>query len=976
MKAINNYQALEKLLLEAPPEQTVPALLALTARDEEQRASFQKPVDQLHKALLNGALHQLTREGLTPAHSDRGTSPYYYLNSNITLAVLALGSLAEAKRVRLYGYQNAPAIIKEAYLQVLKQRPLEWTKSWLHEQLNPKGALFVAWELVDPLLAHGVPLDLRSERFLRFFGDRFNPAFPETSLSRRLRERPHLLEVIPALFRAPTSAFSQGVPSGWEELHPHYQIWTEALIELTQDGTLPRRLLLEESLLALAGDFPKGQLSALLKFHQALKPNASELAEFEPLYRALLASPSPQVAAYAVKLFDRAERFDRLTFLQAAHPVLAHPTKGPAMALLKLVRKLSVSDPALEQAGLELARTATSHPHKDVVESAGSWLQERGEVVQVVSAVPVVAAPLDELQLDGIEPRWLELFGFSSDGVPGPLSYQLSEVPFRLTPLEPISTLQQLIDEVAAAVEECRSGEQIERILDGLSRLSGPRTPEFELRTQALKKRLQSAPVTDTVQGLSAGGMGISLALKQLLLSWIEGRDLATLPSPHERPSQLREFLRGRLNELRPRLVRGEPSPLLAAPSHQGGWLLPSIFLERFTALVQKSGEKSLAERPHDVIAALLRLAPHGREYALNRAQQFNGEVARAVRWALGDAEGPQSGDRSSALWLAAGRVREPRADLSAELGFPVPNLELTWSARRGERLRWKGGSQSADTASSSRLGSMVSRFKGIFSRVAPPPSLNPTEAQYECLSQSWLQPDLLGPWATHWRTLHWPQNLDGTWQQAATLMWDRLEQGSALAFPHQLFLEPLFEPDRPWDDLACLVVCLALASNSPDLRMTAVDLMIAGIDDGRAHPTPLKTTLGRAYKGIDLKLNRLCQALQQVAQAGVLHRYTVAQMASRLASFPLPKNGQPLLELLLQTSDWLEPTTRDALAANTSGGKTAKLIERLMALPEPTTDPHIRHLMLACRLERARAWSAAPACARAGATGPVRYRA
>ena len=63
----------------------------------------------------------------------------------------------------------------------------------------------------------------------------------------------------------------------------------------------------------------------------------------------------------------------------------------------------------------------------------------------------------------------------------------------------------------------------------------------------------------------------------------------------------------------------------------------------------------------YDQVQAILRLAPDGREEATRRMDDVEGELARAVRYALGgdsDAIGP-----TAALWVAAARTRAPFDD-------------------------------------------------------------------------------------------------------------------------------------------------------------------------------------------------------------------------------------------------------------------------------------------------------------------------
>lgn len=231
-------------------------------------------------------------------------------------------------------------------------------------------------------------------------------------------------------------------------------------------------------------------------------------------------------------------------------------------------------------------------------------------------------------------------------------------------------------------------------------------------------------------------------------------------------------------------------------------------------------------------------------------------------------------------------------------------------------------------------------------------------------MRQAWNEPDNHGAWSLHWRALVWPGNLDPYWRQAALCLGERWHQDGSASAPNQVFLEPLFEPDRPWDELARVVILMALLSKASEIRTAAVDLMIEGISDGRGHPDPLGRTLCRLAPA-GLKSNRLASALEQVAGAGELHRWTVSRILSWLLQQPLPHAAHHLLDLMLAVSDSLDDELKERLSKTGGGGKTARQIALLLRLPSSEPNPRAAALVRASRLERARAWSTTHAAAR-----------
>ena len=78
---------------------------------------------------------------------------------------------------------------------------------------------------------------------------------------------------------------------------------------------------------------------------------------------------------------------------------------------------------------------------------------------------------------------------------------------------------------------------------------------------------------------------------------------------------------------------------------------------------------------PHDAVLALLRLAPDGREQALEQARVVPGEFGDALRHALGSST--ETVGRDMPLWIAAARARAPRADdeaVAKKHGRPWPD--------------------------------------------------------------------------------------------------------------------------------------------------------------------------------------------------------------------------------------------------------------------------------------------------------------
>ena len=112
-------------------------------------------------------------------------------------------------------------------------------------------------------------------------------------------------------------------------------------------------------------------------------------------------------------------------------------------------------------------------------------------------------------------------------------------------------------------------------------------------------------------------------------------------------------FLSARVREVAEAVAVGRPFVSLAAPTHAGGWIDPAV-------LVEATREPAQPPSTLDLVAAILRLAPDGRDAALASAAGLTGESGAVVRYALG---GDESIGETAPWWVAAARVRAPGVD-------------------------------------------------------------------------------------------------------------------------------------------------------------------------------------------------------------------------------------------------------------------------------------------------------------------------
>ena len=217
--------------------------------------------------------------------------------------------------------------------------------------------------------------------------------------------------------------------------------------------------------------------------------------------------------------------------------------------------------------------------------------------------------------------------------------------------IAPIKTLDELLDCAAFVLENQEEVLEWERVIDGVSRLCHLRRPDMKSYAAALVKRCQRlAPLEQRWVWRLPTGTAILL-----LRSWIEGQDYFAAGLPEE-PSYA-SFLVRRIIGLKENVMRGIPLPVLAAPTQAGGWIEGVEMVHRLE-LWLKAG---ISLRSEELVTAILRIAPEGRDEALIAAGKLPGEIGEAVRYSLGAAN-PKVGE-AAALWVAAARKRYPHSD-------------------------------------------------------------------------------------------------------------------------------------------------------------------------------------------------------------------------------------------------------------------------------------------------------------------------
>ncbi|WP_433203447.1 DUF6493 family protein [Dactylosporangium sp. CS-047395] len=406
--------------------------------------------------------------------------------------------------------------------------------------------------------------------------------------------------------------------------------WADTLRTLAADGTLPRSRLLHECLRALSRDFSAYRAGFFAQLYTTLTPTKEELDQ--PRLIRLLSAPIPATVAFAVRhltTVDKAGGLDDPAFVNGAGAALTVPAKNTPLAVLTLLTRIRTRHPALTPAVTELYALGLEHQHRDVQHRALTLLQ-------ALDARDPVAERLDLLEptIAREATTWLQATTpptptTQTTPQPTPAPPEPTAAPGAAagprTHSTPAADLAHP-SPVTAAVSGASVAAAVERSVDErvAALLAGETTPyEIELFLADVAAGRVSGDLKGPARKvLRRGDDG---ALRHQVAALVLG----------QAPTVRGDLLAERLAEVHAIATgKAEPRTLLATPTDAAGWIAPDVLVARLA----HSASVGLEPLHHDLVAALLRIHPDGREIALRAASDLPGQAGAAVRYALGAA--------------------------------------------------------------------------------------------------------------------------------------------------------------------------------------------------------------------------------------------------------------------------------------------------------------------------------------------------
>jgi hypothetical protein len=928
-------------------------------------------------------------------------------------AVLLTASFSQWKSVRRYGLPS-----DELVLRILCHRRVTWLNEMVELTCESDDPFNSRWNLIRGLVRNGLCAPPKSGRYVDGMLRALitEAEFTKRSLKAVLLGDSGLLEhEIWRIFETEPEPRSIGLlavgsMSGGPET------WEVALVELANEGKISRERLLDATIDGLSRDLHERRARWFAMLHDRLEPTSTELAARVTRYPDLLGSRNAATAALAlrvVKELVKAGRLEPSSLVDRLAPVLHVRTK----AIVK--QALTVLDRAASQAGdssskdriVAVAAEALVQESADIQEATLDLIERHGDVrnrtirellatrVEVLNpslrgrleawlAQPTMKSGSNQTQPEptrgksaereltelkrrasALDPRLAKLAGVSSAlefldngrlDLPA-LDFDGTEFP-RLDPerrLEQIDDLGALIDLCARLIENPEPAEDLDRCVDAISRLCDQRPSDFEKRTAPLTAR-----VRNRFDGFRQFPRVSLVWFQRIALGWLTGKDES---------SGFMSFSEGLLGftslwvsaNIR-RIAEGRAAPLLATPTHAGGWIDPRVFVERY----HRWCRLPFAMPTEDLIMALLRLAPDHRGEALAAARDLRDESGAAIRYALGSKKEP-IGD-SAPLWVAAARSRSP------------------WSDDPAVEARHPGLGPDAGRAAIYDLDAFsiagVSEPVLKISLVPELPEKAEVRADLPTVSfhaDSSFRSDQWPSLATIWPSALEAYFADGL--ERLVRSGDNVTDGPKC----RQFLIPLLEPDVPLMPMARLLIAVGLGAKLPELTGLATDAVIAAIDDGRIDAARLGESLrtvwrwevprstretsrdGNVVEGSVgfARSNRWAKTLGDVVRASSLHAHVVAcALEQVLADEAIGRRASasvvPLLELMREVSVTcgraVSAELRAYLETMGTAGKTGRVVKSLLELQDLSDSAEKRVLAvqaLAHRITRAERW-------------------
>ncbi|MCJ8269511.1 MAG: DUF6493 family protein, partial [Psychrosphaera sp.] len=491
--------------------------------------------------------------------------------------------------------------------------------------------------------------------------------------------------------------------------------------------------------------------------------------------------------------------------------------------------------------------------------------------------------------------------------------------------IAPIENFETLISEFSQLLESPNDPIQIERVLDGLSRLGLQKPDNFAVLVAPLHKRALYIVERSSMEG-------VARFLAMLAVSYTSATNIFDeiyRKIRSQKQSKFSDVFIARLYFLVEDLLHEKAScPLISAPTHGRGFINPNVLPQRIRAMMSLNIDFSSIDR----VLAIMRLD----KSILNEAQTTSAveallaiptEFALACAYALGaDVE---IGD-TQALWIAAACTNTPNetdkrmvqkfGELGPDAGIQ-PGYNPWVEVRKTDNYCFYHLKVDKAVAVPSSIA--IDQIGLLFHRVGQSDYYDRVHFDFD---------EALVKWGS---TL-WPANLEPYFCCGAC----ELDITWAEAQWHvQSFFEPLLDSSVPLKPMALLLIVAGLSSKEPGQKGIAMDIVILSIDDGRMDINKLAEQMSMLMTTGIITISRWTKILKEIAAISNRHAKAMRLLIQSLFCFnpeDSPRELGGLIELLYELCVASKTKVTDTKAiefftVNNKGGKQSKFAKKLL---------------------------------------------
>lgn len=851
---------------------------------------------------------------------------------------------AKAKGIGAVGHLAPTLLAAYGVLPVTDIRRLGWRSNHLPDRLAEvlRGrsserlvpiveflldeATTSAWPVVRSLVRDGVVA--RPDR----------PSYTLAMLAAtRWRSAADLVAADPGLLEVEAWRLFEVEGGGEDSLANHEKFfgdrWGHLFRDLAARDPAARGRLLDASLAALGRDFATYRAGWFSRFHESLDPTDEERAARADAYLRLLRSrvgPTVSFATAALAKIERAGGLRPDALLDRIGPMLMDAAAGPAKTALAMVGRAGEGSADRARRAAIVATDGLANPSPEVQRAAiaviGKLVPGTDDPVGSAMAIrlPDVAAS-QRAAASALLARLGAAQIPTADAVDrapaAPATFAVAERPSAIDPareIEPLASIDALVNVAVSVLETGEPADDVERVLDAVGRLSGPRDDAFLRLTAAIARRART--ILDRSDSHPFTGFDARADIAAVLLAWATGQVVDPARVPLSAEPGAGAFLSARARDVALATAADRRFESVAAPTHRGGWIDPAALVGRLAT----AGPASHL----DLVAALLRLAPDGRAAALGSAAGLAGEAGSVTRYALGGEEpiGP-----TAAWWVAAARVRAPgRDDAAVEARHP----QLGPDAGQAARIRLR--SQEPRPS----WGGLSLEIEPPLIEIAPRPAGGlhvdlPTVAMLRSAPTLFSWTGRSDATMLRWMATIQPGDREA-WSAVGALTIARNIDWWSAEWANRAFLEPFVDPTSPIGPHARLLIAIALGAKEAGERGLAADVVALALADSRLDAAGLAEGLTGAAEVTADRPNRWAVSLADAAASSDRYVAAVAEAVGRalpsLASRPAAKLV-PLLrlldELLAGPGSAPAPEARPLLERLSGGGGHARRLAR-----------------------------------------------